>query len=135
MIPRDYSEKYMERYYGLSTGILGIYLHCFWADDDDGLHDHPWHSISIPLRGGFFEEMPERQNVPFGPTITKFRRPFIPVLRTKYAAHRITLPAGKSGQVWSLFIRFGLKRRKWGFYRNGKWEPATFQSRKDMSSS
>jgi len=90
--------------------------------------------MSLPLRGGFLEEMPERQSVPCGPTVTKFRRPLVPVLRSKYAAHRITLPAGKAGNVWSLFIRFGLKRRTWGFYRNGTWEPAAFQSRKEMTS-
>ena len=133
MIPRDGNEKYLERFYILSTSWVGIYLHCFWADDDDGLHDHPWNSMSLPLRGGFFEEIPEDQNLPCGPTINKFRRPLIPVLRSKYAAHRITLPSGQEGKVWSLFIRFGFKRRKWGFYRNGIWQPAEVQSRKEIN--
>ena len=72
-------ENYLERFYVLSLSFLGIYLHRFWADDDDGLHDHPWHSISIVLSGSYNEEMPERQGVPYGPTITKLRRPLHPL--------------------------------------------------------
>jgi hypothetical protein len=63
------AENYLERFYILSTPWLGIYLHRFWADDDDGLHDHPWNSVSILLSGAYVEEMPERQNVPYGPSI------------------------------------------------------------------
>lgn len=126
-------EPYLERFYVLSTPWVGMYLHRFWASDDDGLHDHPWHSISILLKGGYFEEEPERQSVPHGATVIKFRHPLHPPfkVRSKYAAHRLTVPAGTEGQTWSLFTRFGLKRRKWGFYRNGGWEPALVQSRKE----
>jgi len=47
---------YLERFYIISTSWLGVYLHRFWASDDDGLHDHPWNSISILLKGGYYEE-------------------------------------------------------------------------------
>ena len=126
-------ENYLERFYILSTPLIGVYLHRFWASDDDGVHDHPWHSISVLLAGGYFEEEPERQWVPNGPTITHFRRPLHPPfkVRSKYAAHRITVPDGTEGQTWSMFIRFGVGRRKWGFYREGQWEPAIVQSRRD----
>lgn len=124
-------EDYLERFYILSTPWLGIYLHRFWASDDDGLHDHPWHSISILLSGVYFEEEPERQGVPHGPTIIKRRSPLHPIfkVRSKHAAHRITIDEDNPG-AWSLFIRFGLKRRIWGFYRKLTWEPAEVQSRK-----
>lgn len=126
-------ENYLERFYILSTPWIGIYLHRFWADDDDGLHDHPWRSISVLLRGSYFEELPERQGVPYGPTITKIRKPLHPIFhfRGKHDAHRITLGANQPGSCWSLFIRFGFKRRTWGFYRNKRWEPALIQSRKE----
>ena len=135
-------EDYLERFYILSTKWLGIYLHRFWADDDDGLHDHPWNSVSILLSGAYMEEMPERELVPYGPSIKKLRYPLHPPIhfRSRYAAHRITIPneatneteAHYIGQpIWSLFIRFGLKRRIWGFWRYGLWEPAEVQSRKD----
>lgn len=127
-------ENYLERFYILSTPWLGIYLHRFWASDDDGLHDHPWHSISILLDGVYFEEEPERQNVPYGSSIIYERRPLQPLfkVRSKYAAHRITVDEENPG-AWSLFIRFGLKRRRWGFYRNRGWEAAAVQSRKEKS--
>lgn len=127
------AEDYLERFYVLSTPLFGIYLHRFWASDDDGLHDHPWNSISVLLRGGYYEEEPERQGVPHGPTITRLRAPLHPFfkVRSKYAAHRLTVPPGTEGQTWSLFIRFGLKRRKWGFYRYGVWQPSIVQSRRE----
>lgn len=125
-------EDYLERFYVLSTPWLGIYLHRFWASDDDGLHDHPWNSISILLDGEYLEEEPERQGVPYGPTVQRLRHPMHPPfkLRTKHDCHRITISKYNPG-AWSLFIRFGLKRRKWGFYRDRGWEAATVQSRKD----
>lgn len=128
----EIQEDYLERFYILSTPWIGIYLHRFWADDDDGLHDHPWHSASILLAGSYLEEMPERQNVPYGPSVTKLRRPGRPLihLRSKYAAHRITMPTDSPG-AWSLFIRFGVSRRKWGFYRGRGWEAAAEQSRRN----
>lgn len=140
----DKQENYLERFYVLSTKYVGIYLHRFWADDDDGLHDHPWHSISVLLSGGYLEEMPERQVVPYGPTVQRLRRPRHPFiyLRSKYDAHRITLIKDPANEIeykclesptWSLFIRFGTKRRTWGFYRNGGWQPAEFQSRKELA--
>jgi len=128
-----HKENYLERFYVLSTSWLGIYLHRFWSSDDDGLHDHPWNSASILLAGGYFEEEPERQTVPNGPTVSHFRHPLHPPikLRSRYDAHRITVPNGTEGQTWSLFIRFGFKRRPWGFYRDRRWEPAFVQSRRD----
>jgi hypothetical protein len=130
MIQRE-GEDYLERFYILSTPWLGIYLHRFWSSDADGLHDHPWNSASILLSGGYFEEEPERQSVPYGPTVNKIRQPLRPPIkfRSRYAAHRITVPGGTEGQCWSLFIRFGLKRRRWGFYEEKGWEPALVQRR------
>ena len=130
---RDGEEQdYLERFYVLSTPWVGIYLHRFWMDDDDGLHDHPWNSLSILLAGAYNEEMPERQAVPYGPTVTKLRRPLHPpvYIRSKFASHIITVPNGYEG-TWSLFIRFGTKRRQWGFYRHRGWEAAEVQSRKE----
>lgn len=144
-------ENYLERFYILSTKWIGVYLHRFWSDDDDGLHDHPWNSVSVLLSGGYVEEMPERQIVPYGPTVKKLRRPLHPpfFVRSKYDAHRITLVknpntveewncvfdahTGEPKPTWSLFIRFGSKRRTWGFYRNKGWEPAEVQSRKELA--
>ena len=126
---------YLERFYVLSSPWIGVYLHRFWSDDDDGLHDHPWSSASILLQGAYLEEMPERQSVPYGPTIKKLRRPRHPWIKLRAAtdAHRITIPAEYVYRgTWSLFIRFSFKRRIWGFYRNGGWKQAEVQSRDDI---
>src|SRR4051812_18802461 len=41
--------------------FFNIYLHKFLRDDDDrALHDHPWASCSIILKGGYIEHQPER---------------------------------------------------------------------------
>lgn len=139
-------ENYLERFYILSTKWIGVYLHRFWSDDDDGLHDHPWNSVSVLLHGSYVEEMPERQAVPYGPTIKKKRYPLHPpfFVRSRYDAHRITILRCEDAEteeeyalvgepIWSLFIRFGAKRRTWGFYRNKGWEPAEVQSRKELA--
>jgi hypothetical protein len=133
MITRD-GESYLERFYILSTKWFGIYLHRFWSSDEDGLHDHPWHSVSILLSGSYLEEEPERQGVPSGPTVIRRRSPMKPPVkfRSKYAAHRITVPDDTEGQCWSLFLRFGLKRRDWGFYGQPQWVAAHVQSRRDF---
>ena len=127
-------EQYLERYYILSTKWIGIYLHNFWSSDDDGLHTHPWHSVSVLLKEGYYEEEPIDKNNPHGSTKIHYRCPLHPFfkIRTKKSAHRITIPDGGAGKCWSLFIRFGIKRQIWGFYRDNKFEPAYVQSRKDM---
>lgn len=104
--------------------LFNIYLHKFLRDDDDrALHDHPWASLSIVLRGGYFEHMPFRLAYrPVGSVI--FRR--------ATAAHRISLDArGAYDQhgnfveqvtvhAWTLFIT-GPRVREWGFHCPQGW--------------
>lgn len=125
-------EKYLERFYLSSTKFLGSYLHCFWNSDPDFVHDHPWHFMSIILKGYYIEEVPERQSVPYGPKKQIIRKRFRPIFHTKYDAHRIIVPEGEEGKCWTLFMRFGLKKRLWGFYNPEGWTPAEVQSRKDI---
>jgi hypothetical protein len=102
---------------------LNIYLHNMLADDDDrALHDHPWLNVSIVLRGGYWEIMPERM---------KWRGPGAVVFRRPTAAHRIMLDVNfqRVGNVfrrvgktpaWSLFIT-GPRTRNWGFHCPQGW--------------
>ncbi len=130
-------KRYLERFYLLSKKKIGQYIHIFWESDDDGLHDHPWWSISIPLKTGFYEEMPGELFWSTGGTVTKFRKPWRPwapwriYFRTATDLHRVILPEGKEGQVVTMFIR-GPRVRNWGFVRDGKWEEAEYQSRRDI---
>ncbi len=109
--------------------FFNIYLHKFLRDDDDrALHDHPWPSCSIILKGGYIEHLPAG--------IQKIRRCFIPYFRQARQAHRIELirsfwcvsdsrvarPDNTSPALstWSLFIT-GPKMREWGFHCPKGW--------------
>jgi hypothetical protein len=118
--------------------FFNIYLHKFLRDDDDrALHDHPWASCSIILRGGYIEHTPRGI----------FKRK-VGKLYTRKAtdAHRIQLfKAGaldinfmphdiqafqnyerinslyvKTQPVWTIFIT-GPKVREWGFHCRQGW--------------
>lgn len=127
MIPRVLPDgtrgDYLERFYILSTPFLGVYIHRFWANDMDGLHDHPWDSFSWLLEGGYLE------------CIAGEMQPIIRMegdthYRTACESHRITLlPGDEPGSCWTLFIRFR-RKRIWGFY-SSEWTPAMKQSRRD----
>ncbi len=50
-------ESYLLRWYVIPHNrIFNVYLHCFLRSDDDrALHDHPWSSMNVVLRGGYVE--------------------------------------------------------------------------------
>jgi hypothetical protein len=104
--------------------FFNVYLHKFLRDDDDrALHDHPWVSLSVVLRGGYFEHMPFRLGYrPVGGII--FRR--------AVAAHRISLDTKavydlhsnylgrRAVPAWTIFIT-GPRIREWGFHCPQGW--------------
>ena len=90
--------------------ILNVYLHCFKRSDDDrALHDHPWASCSILLRGQYVEHtiaaggIQHRQLLQAGQIRIRWSGRF---------AHRIELT---SGDCWTVFIT-GPRYRAWGFH-------------------
>ncbi|WP_428485976.1 hypothetical protein [Rhodopila sp.] len=92
-----------------------LYLHHFLRSDDDrALHDHPWASLSILLRGRY------REHLVTGPgkLTVRLRRPFRPILRRAVTAHRVALIDDQP--VWTLFIT-GPRRREWGFLCPNGW--------------
>lgn len=106
---------------------LNIFLHRYTGPDwrDEGLHDHPWDSISIRLWGEYlFEyrpssaiELREDHAMPW-PTRVRVLPRF--VHRRAEDAHAI---AHGDWPVWTLFITFR-RRRNWGFYTKDGWRPA-----------
>lgn len=122
---------------------LNVYLHKFVRDDDDrSLHDHPWRSLSIVLRGGYYD-------LTHGPDGTLCRRWYGPgavVARSATAAHRVELlrraepfASGPTMRIdrlveipaWTLFIT-GPRVREWGFWCPQGWVPwQQFVSRDD----
>lgn len=115
---------YMRRWYIIPRNRwFNAYLHnIVRSDDDRALHDHPWFNISIVLRGGYTEVMPERQpsaNYPVPPDRSVCRGPGSIVMRRPTAAHR--LEVGPGTNCWSLFIT-GPNVRTWGFWCPRGWK-------------
>lgn len=107
---------YLRRWWVIPRGgRFNIYLHQVLRDDDDrALHDHPWWNVSILLRGGYVEVMPNA---------TKHRRAGHVVFRRAEAAHRLVLhrdASGRSIPCWSLFLT-GPVVRQWGFLCPKGW--------------
>lgn len=103
-LPRR-GETYMTRLHGLSTNVLGAFLHRFWKSDPEGLHCHPWRWwISIVLTGGYWEIL-------YGEA-PRWRGPGSIVFRQGRVFHRVILPEGGK-PTWTLFLR-GRRVRFWG---------------------
>lgn len=105
---------------------FNIYLHKFIGDDDDrALHDHPWWSFSVRLRGqlrehyklpGLFEFSP----FGCGKLIEIVEERMAPrfVYRPATFAHRLELVGNKP--AWTIFIT-GPRVREWGFHCPKGW--------------
>ena len=112
------ADVYLRRWYLIPRNrVLNIYLHQFLRDDDDrALHDHPWDSLSILVRGQYEEcvdvwpgALAREGRMPIW---KQFSAPAV-IRRSAEHSHRIQLIDGKP--AWTLLIT-GPKRRKWGFW-------------------
>ncbi len=95
--------------------FLNVYLHqILRSDDDRALHDHPWASCSIILRGRYLD-WTQRRWIQIGEELSagmiKFRWPT--------DAHRLELIDDKP--CWTLFIT-GPRVRQWGFLCPQGWK-------------
>lgn len=120
-------KPYMLRWHIIPRNkYFNIYLHKFLGDDEDrALHDHPWPSLSIILRGKYIEHTP-------GGKVRIFKRGAF-IYRPANYTHRIELfkknihlDIGNwysqriPRRVWTLFIT-GRKVREWGFHCPQGW--------------
>jgi hypothetical protein len=113
-----YRQKYLERFYVFRSRWLAIYIHRFWAGDDDPQHDHPWNNISWVRKTGYWENLPDGQRLWRGPGFKAFRK--------AEQFHRVELAPGTEGKVWTVFFRFK-RRRDWGFWYPDGWQKAVPQ--------
>lgn len=114
----DKSDPYLLRWWLLPRNpVLNIYLHYFMRDDDDrALHDHPWASCSVMLKGSYIEHTIaaggiHKRELRTAPSV-RFMAP--------RRAHRIELvemtkPWKGRRPCWTLFIT-GPRMREWGFH-------------------
>lgn len=133
----------------LSQWIV-IRLHnTLMSDPAPHLHDHPAWNLSIVLKGGYWELLPDRDGLlePFRHlaifhrelvqhrhlrtaerTVAMWRGPGCVVYRAATARHRLILQAGKPS--WSIWMR-GRTTQKFGFYVDGvKVSPEEYEGRK-----
>jgi hypothetical protein len=105
--------NYLERWHILPRNrFFNSYLHKFSGSDDDrALHDHPWPSVSILLKGRLMEI--RAGNKPRHPIR------YIPVFRRPKSAHRLVLMNGET--AWTLFLT-GPRVREWGFHCPQGWK-------------
>ncbi|MGE0621104.1 MAG: hypothetical protein AB7I04_25235 [Pseudomonadales bacterium] len=107
---------YLHRYYLVPKNrFLNVYLHRFQEPDPGrDLHDHPWWSLSIVLKGGYEEAYSEggevRTRTLGGFSRVRLRRP-----TTRHTITRVT-----PGGCWTVFIT-GRKVREWGFHTREGW--------------
>ena len=93
---------------------FNIYLHKFIGSDDDrALHDHPWWSLSLRLKG-----VGKEAYLKNGDVVWRDSPRF--ALRSPTHAHRIALNAART-PLWTVFIT-GRVKREWGFIcADGSW--------------
>lgn len=96
---------------------FNVYLHKFIGDDDDrALHDHPWDSLSIRLRGELreiYREECQHYSVNWVSTAPRI------AYRAATFAHRLELVG--NNPCWTLFIT-GPRKREWGFHCPKGWQ-------------
>ncbi len=101
---------YLERRYLAALPGFGLFLHTFWMDDLDPLHDHPWPFGRIILRGRYREHYHDGTFRDFGPG-------HIVWYRNAQALHRIEL---LTDSVMTLFWHW-TRQRQWGFLYEDGW--------------
>lgn len=119
--PYFHLDGYMERYWLTPfdpDASSNIRIHrILRSDDDRAMHDHPWPSTSVILKGGYWEVMPLRQDQDPKLDMILFTREWRQagdvVQRNAYTRHRIVMPENQ--ECWSMFI-MGRYEQKWGFY-------------------
>jgi hypothetical protein len=123
IMDRVSDEPYLERYYLFlkerDSFPFNIFLHKFLKGDPDDLHDHPWPYVTLILKGGYHEWVPEfnDQGEKIG-EIRHWRGPGHFRVSPADSYHRIELESGVT--CWTLFMP-GPHRKEWGFDVDGKW--------------
>lgn len=129
----------MERWHLLKSKLFNVYVHrVVGSDDRRALHDHPFASLSIILRGSYCEVMPllKLDGTAYrhgDPVWWHVRREGDVTYRGAKQAHAICLDGGShwisQQPCWSLFIT-GPSYRKWGFHCAKGWVDERFYRRR-----
>ncbi len=120
--PRGYKSSHASDH--AESGVGARVHRIIRSDTERHMHDHPWMSISIILRGGYWEIMPAMngQDMTLDPWLIRkvWRGPGSIVFRRASDRHRLEIAEG--GEAWTLFI-MGPWRKVWGFYTDAGFVP------------
>lgn len=102
---------YLRRWFVTPRGEgCATFLHQFLRDDDNrALHDHPWHSVSIILSGGYIDHTPDGAFLRSAGDV---------LMREPLSRHRVELLRAENDAPvvsWTLFL-VGPRVREWGFW-------------------
>ncbi len=117
VIMRD-TGPYLTRWYLIpENSHYNVYLHKFTSSDfDEALHDHPWASVGILLKGSYKEWVPKNLTEWKSGSrelVCHTRHTFKPIYRNPETIHKIELIDNKP--VWTLFLT-GPNVRSWSFW-------------------
>lgn len=131
--PYSHISGYMRRYWLIRIGTdpnspagtryprYGVRLHYTTSSDVGHFHDHPWPSISLILRGGYWELRPILDHTHRVIGVTRdWCGPGRLIFRRAGTWHRLELASGRP--CTSLFA-IGRKRHGWGFLVDGRKVP------------
>lgn len=107
-------EQYLHRWMLFPKNTwFNVYLHKFYAPDwSADIHDHPYSSLGVVLKGAYLEEYMDDPGV--GDTTWRLQHPGRWQYRDASMAHAIRRII--DGPVWTVFIRFYSGDRRWGFW-------------------
>ena len=117
------NEPYLERYYlflkDRKNFPFNIFLHKFLKGDPDDVHDHPWSYATLILKGGYYEWIPQFNEIgELSCEVRKWRGLGHFRICSPNSYHRIELKEGVT--AWTLFMP-GPQKRDWGFLVKNRW--------------
>lgn len=105
---------YLYRWTLLRAFVFRIYLHKFIAEDwSKDHHDHPWHCISIGLKGSYLEEVIKQQRWGTSLEFHHYRAPWVRYFPPTHR-HRVSGPTPEK-PCWTMVI-VSRPRRAWGWW-------------------
>lgn len=107
-------ERYMQRWHSVKTPFFSEYIHLYVGSDPTlWLHDHPWPSASLCLRG----VLREIRQGPGGDGRSITIRPGTIALRSPGFSHRLELLTGPA--ITAFYT--GPRVRQWGWHLEEGW--------------
>lgn len=110
--------RYLERRYLLAIQALHVFLHTFWQDDPDPLHDHRWAWGRVILRGAYREHYIDGTFVDCGPG-------HVVLYRDARVLHRVELLTESCTTIFWHWAPF----RAWGFMTADGWRETPAEAR------